>query len=574
MKMNIEKILADHNKALVLTLLLTFIYQLILSFQGFDLCDEGYALTAYQQIFKNPTSVEYNFFFYLNNIAGGVWNIIFGFGGILSFRILAIIVIVLTIYFTCLNLKGFINPLMIPVATMMMLLLKTYGSMVFTHNHLTSLLVAITVYFLIQGLNSNRRWYVFFAALFCAVNIFSRIPNITLIALSLLLFIDYYYNRNKRLLGRNILISILGFTTGTGIVILIMFLLGHIDIFFHTVFDNLFNVAISEDNSHNLGKMSNFYFLTYHDIFKYLAIFVFTFSFFPFIYRFHKQKWLKIIIILLFSYIIIKFSLFTFSNDKYYAIILFPLILSCYFDRKNKLIILLNAASLIVMFFLPLGSDLGIMNMGGNSVWLATFTSAAHVYRFIHYKMKNNNDSYRLFFIVLYLLYGAYGLYIVSKNAYFDRGFRWEKRFRAKNDKFTVFTTEEKAKAMDELLSELGKYVHSGDYLFCFASIPTVHYLTETKPYTGNSWPWIYDSDVFISNLKKSVETITLPVVVRQTFLIDEGYWKEQSIIDQTNPSFTYLYKEKSIKFFEKFLEENHYTVIWENEFFQIYIPQ
>jgi hypothetical protein len=221
---------------------------------------------------------------------------------------------------------------------------------------------------------------------------------------------------------------------------------------------------------------------------------------------------------------------------------------------------------------MPLGSDLGIRIMGPFSVWLATFTAVAHAYRFVHFKMQKNDNSYRLFFIIFYVFYCVYGLYVVSRNAYFDRGPRWEKRYRANNDKFTVFTSKDKAKAMDVLLSELSKYVHKGDYLLCFESLPMVHYLTETKPYMGNPWVWVYDSGNFIRHLKKSEETIPLPVVVRQKCQPIGGYWTTIFVVPRTDPRYTYFYKDKSIACFEKFLDDNRYTIVWENELFQIYL--
>ena len=560
----------DYKKTLFLTLLLTFIYELILSFQGFDLCDEGDALTFYQQVFKCPSSVEFLFTRYLGGVAGGVWNTVFGFGGIFSFRILTALVLVLTIYFTASSLKKIIHPLMIPVAASMVLLMNNYGIMVFFHNHLTALLAAIAVYFLLRGLNNNRPWSIFTAAMFCGINIFSRIPNIALLALGFLLFIDYFYIKNKQALGRNILMSMAGLVTGIGIVLLIMLLFGHARLFVDTVFHNLLANGTSGDGPHNFRGLLNAYLNNYQHIFIYLSVFVFAGAFFPFIYRYYKHKWQKGIVIILYSFIIIAFSLFAFDCEKYYAVILFPLILSCYADRKNKSIILLNAASLIVMFCMPLGSDVGVLNMGYFSVWLPTFTAVAHVYRFIRFKMQKNDGSYRLFFIVFYVLFCVYGLYVVSRNAYYDRGTRWEKRYRADNDKFTVFTSKDKAQAMDVLLSELGKYVHKGDYLFCFESLPMIHYLTETKPYIGIAWVWGYDSDNFIRHLKNSAQTIPLPVVVRQKCQPMGGYWTVPYISPPGNPLAT---KEKTLIFFEKFLEDNHYAIAWENDLFQIYTP-
>ena len=565
----------NYKKALILSLIATVVYGFLLSFQGFDLCDEGAALTVYQQIFKCPSSVEYQFVYYLGGVVGGLWNILFGFGGILSFRVLTIIVLVFTIYFTSRSLKGFINPLMIPVATSMGLLMNNFGIMVFFHDYLSALLTVVAVYFLLQGLKLNRPRYLFTAALICGINIFTRIPNIALLSLGVLLFIDYYYIKNIRLLGKNILFCIAGLITGVGAIFLLMYLLGHERLFVHTVFSNLFFKGVSADSPHNLHNLFHTYLNQYQQIFIYLSVFVFILAFFPYIYRYYKRKWQKGIVIIFYVFLIIIFILFAFDPLKYYAIILFPIILSFYIDRKNKSIILLNAASLIVLFFQPLGSDVGVMNMGYFSVWLATFTSVAHVYRFIRFQMLKNNYSYRLFFVLFYILFCIYGLYVVSRNAYNDRGPRWEKLYRAHNDKFTVFTSKAKTEAMDVLLSELGKYVHKDDYLLCYESLPMIHYLTETKPYMGNPWVWVYDSDNFILHLKNSEKTIPLPVVVRQKCQPSfGGNWTTLApVIQRTDPLYKAFYNDKRNDAFDEFLERNRYTIIWENELFQIYLP-
>jgi hypothetical protein len=570
--MNLKILFANPQKVLFLTLFFTFIYELALSFQGFDLCDEGSALTVYQQIFKAPESVEYQFAHYMTGIVGGIWNIAFGFGGILSFRILTAIVLVLTVYFTYLSLKNWIEPIVIPIAASLVLLMNNYGIIAFFYDHLSALLAAISIYFLLKGLNANRPWALFAAALFCGINIFARIPNITLLSLGILVFISFFYDKNKQQLKRNILFCICGLISGIGIVLLLMLLLGHWDLFFQTVFDNLFSRGTNEDSTHNLNTMLRVYIGNYQQIFTYLAIFVFAQAFFPFIYRFYKHKTGKIITVILYSFVITAFSLFAFNCEKYYAIVLFPTILSCYADIKNKSIILLNTASLIVLLFLPLGSDVGVLNMGYFSVWPATFTAVFHVCRFIRAKMQKGNNSHRLFFIIFYTLFLIYGVYVASRNAYYDRGPRWEKRFRAHNDKFTVFTSESKAQAIDDLLSELNKYVKKGDYLFCFESLPMIHYLTETKPYTGNPWVWGYDSENFIRHLKKSTATLPLPVVVRQKNQPISGYWLTPFVVDKTNPVYSYFYKAKSIDFFETFLDENQYQIAWENDAFRIYI--
>ncbi|MDR3217856.1 MAG: glycosyltransferase family 39 protein [Dysgonamonadaceae bacterium] len=569
-----KQILSSQKGMLALTLVFGFIYEAILSLQGFDLCDEGSALTVYQQIFTCPSSVEYQFLYYLGGVVGGVWQILFGFGGILSFRIFTVITLVLTIYFTWLTVKDYIAPVVIPIAVFLVLLMSNFGIMVFFHDYLTALLVAVSAYWILKGLHSGDYRALFWGALFCGVNIFTRIPNISMLALAGLLFIDFYYERNSKRFWKNILYSAAGLLAGIGLVLLLMLILGHLDIFTQSVFDNLFSKGSHADSPHNFSKLLTVYVRNYVHIALYTLVFAGSVFLFSRVYNRFNSKWIKAAAIICFSCVAITVSLFAFNNEKYYALILSPLLVSCYIDRKNKSIILLNVASLIIMFCLPLGSDVGVMNMGYFCVWLAGFMAVHHVYRLIHYKVRRKNNSYLVLFSVFYFLYVGYGLYVVSRNAYYDRGSRLEKRFRAKNDKFTVFATEEKVKEIDILLSELAKYVKKGDYLFCFESLPMIHYLTETKPYIGNPWVWVYDPDAFRKHLDKSVVEIPLPVVVRQKCQPIGGYWTTNFTHHKTDidkNAYDYFYKMESINYFEKFLADNRYRITWENDLFVIY---
>ena len=584
LKMNYKILFSDTKRALLVTLLLAFVYQLILSLQGFDLCDEGGSLAFSQQIFRNPDTVRFYFMYYLGGVVGGGWNILFGWGGILSFRILTILLLLLTVYFTYLSLAKLIKPVVIPIATFSVLFMCNYGVVTILHDSLTALLVVVSVFFLLIGLNERKLMALFWAAFFCGANFFSRLANVTMVALGLLLFINYYYEKDFRRLGLNILSCFVGIFTGVAFVLLLAFVLGHGELLIQAVGYLTGFVAdggVAPDGTHNLPSLVFSYIDECKNIYTTMSIFVFTTIFSVFIYHRSKRKWVKIFMILFFVGIIVYYILYAFDYEKYYGIILFPILISCFVDRKNQSITLLNWASLIVMFFLPIGSSTPFRVMPPYSLWLAAFTSLLHVYRFISYKKSQERDNrifgdYRIILLIFGLLYGIYGLYVVARNAYFDRGPRWEKRFRADNDKFTVFTSEKKAKIMDELLSELKKYVGKDDYLFAFESLPMVHYLTETKPYIGTPWVWIYTSDVFKQNLDSAVATIPLPVVLRQKNQPIGGYWTEPANMkvenDEGKRLFEILYKQAARDYFEKFLKDNGYQIAWENDLFAIYV--
>ena len=42
------------------------LFHIILGVQGFDMCDEGWVLSGFQQIFNDPKSIQYLFLYYLS----------------------------------------------------------------------------------------------------------------------------------------------------------------------------------------------------------------------------------------------------------------------------------------------------------------------------------------------------------------------------------------------------------------------------------------------------------------------------------------------------------------------------
>ncbi len=89
--------------------LLFTLVQVLIIFQGFDLSDEGFFVTFYQQIYKNPETVQYNFMFWFSGIIGGAWNYIFGSLGLWGMRFASVLVATGTALLTYNLLKKYIN---------------------------------------------------------------------------------------------------------------------------------------------------------------------------------------------------------------------------------------------------------------------------------------------------------------------------------------------------------------------------------------------------------------------------------------------------------------------------------
>ncbi len=80
-----------------------------------------------------------------------------------------------------------------------------------------------------------------------------------------------------------------------------------------------------------------------------------------------------------------------------------------------------------------------------------------------------------------------------------------------------IFTTPERATALNEMLQEAAKYVKPNDYMLAYQCTPMLNYATATRPYMRNSYPWLYEAETFKTELYKGwEETKVLPVIIMQ----------------------------------------------------------
>ena len=123
-------------------------------------------------------------------------------------------------------------------------------------------------------------------------------------------------------------------------------------------------------------------------------------------------------------------------------------------------------------------------------------------------------------------------------------------------------------------MNELGKYVHEGDWLLCYQNCPTIHYLTHTRPYLYNPWPWSYDSGNLERQFRRAEAAHrSLPVIVRDKSVMPRWYdydpdWNNDHAQD------TFIHKNRKVELINLFLRRNPYRLVWENEVFQILIPE
>lgn len=558
----------------------------LLSFQGFDFCDEGWYMTFYQQIFNAPETVEYNFAFWLTGIVGGAWYELFPEGGILSFRLLTIIIIIATVIVAYKLLVQYIKKEYVVVGLLMVMLVNDFGYLAFYYNHLSGFLAVCIVYFLDKGLRKQRLLELSIAGLLTAVNVFSRLPNVTLFALLLVFPVQYFFDTTttKKHIVKQIVAFLCGSILGFVIVYLVMLSLGHIDVFKNAV-SGIINKGGNADSNHNITRLLGFYAKEYIKIIKFslniipIAIVIIVMSSYS-----KRIPFLKPL-----TYIFgIGIIAFLFRKDAVYSLYCLGLMGTTYLIVTKVITPAIKSVAflaLVVAVLLPMGSDGGIHNAGYVCIWLllpvfmhafSILQNANMELNLSHGKVKLNvaKNDFKTFIIVLAISFFAVKGYKISKEAYFDKGSRLNKTHAINNALANVYTTQERATVTNAVLEALEPHVKAGDYLLAYDNVPMLNYLTQTKPYMGISWVWVYDSKTFEAKIKQAEETIpNLPIVVQQKFKTIVSFTEpDETYMDETKEE-GYIYKRGRVIAMNAFLKRNNYEVIWSNTHFNILKP-
>ena len=513
----------------------TLLYTACIGIQGFDIADEGWSMTGYQQIFNSPESVEYLFLYYLTNIVGGIWNYLFGWGGIYSFRILTGIFFAASSLVVWRILRSYFNPWSIIIGLWSLYFCASYGIMVFYHNYLMDFLAMCAAATLMRALHLHSGRWMVLSGFIIGCNVFVRLPNITLTGLILLIIPYYLFHRDARNTYKLFGAAIGGFAIGISSVLILMIVLGHFGIFINAI-DSIISAGSDNESNHNIAIMLKNYLSTYKTIF-------------------------------LSGYLNNLYTIYLFGT-------LCCLVVICS-RRSSESMIYLATINLIIMHVLPLGSDWGISNTGENCIHLAaplltgTTWEAIKSYQGSN-KTKKTLQSIAVLGLILFFLRGAKHIY---SSCYYDIGPRSEKTYRIDHPLATTFTTKENCEALSPLLHKLAEYVKENDYVLIFQNAPTIHYLTRTRPYLFNPWPWCYDSSNMERQFRRAESSINvLPIIVRDKMMIfnwTEYYpdWNNEHAKE------TYFHKNKKIRLINQFVLRHDYCVVWENEVFQILIP-
>jgi Dolichyl-phosphate-mannose-protein mannosyltransferase len=581
-----------------------FLFQLVLIFQGIDLSDEGFLATFYQQIFKNPESVQYNFMFWLTGIIGGVYYKLFPVFGLWGLRLGGVMVTTSTAILVYSLLKKYLNPNYLKLGLFLIIITLNNDIKELNYNNLSALFYVTIIYFLFRGLKENSNLKIFVSGIFISLNFFIRPPNILEVGMVIgIIYYGYTKKRNFRFITKQILAFLAGFLICTAVTLLIIYSIGHWDVYINALKElykmgkaspqtevekgdygifrllkqlksnNAKSIFISLSIIGGLGLGISAYSILKKKITDFYKIGILL-----------KSVFILTVVILICSGIIDHWFILYFYSGLIVMVFLLVLTTEIDFDIK----FLLFCGCFILISF-PFGSSAGIMTAGRYSFWIGlpisinflfNIKSVKNQFVFFSGELKNSfqlNITERQMRIAKNLLLGLLifeGLFHSYFYPFFDWRNRAEMHYSLDNKLLAgIYTTKGRAEAINELLHESSKYVKKGDYVLAYDCMPLYNFLTESVPYIRSAYPWLYETEIFKNELDLAkIREKILPVVIMQTIqtIGDGSKWPEQTL--QTDYSKWDVNQGRN-KFMNEFLKDNNYKEVWTNGFFRILIP-
>ncbi len=586
--------------------LILFAVQILFTFQGVDICDGGSYANFYQQFFNNPESVQYSFMFWLSGLVGGSFLKLLPGLGMWGLRLLGVATVTATIFVSYKLLKNYLNKGYLQLSLFILTIFINNNPKEFYYNNLSALLYILVAFSLFAGLRSDRPGLFLLSGAIAALNVFNRTPNILGIGIaSGIFYYGHLYRINYKKQIRQCLIFLTGVLLCSGLVLLTMQLMGQLNLFEHSLKLVFLMGKTSKqidgiESSYGILNLINLLYAQYK--FSLIAaILFFTFILFivPSVRQIKNKFPSALCRILLSKYIFISLIIILIVIRKidHISIIYFmtgiclTTAAAVFVTNKNREISILMFLGIFIAVIHPLGSSTGIHTVIIYSLWLAFPIAVEYLFTITHAELNLKYSGKFADFSSPLNLSGVQLRDIKNVSAgllifacfyfsffypYFDRTNRLYMHYSIHNRYMAgIFTSKKRADAINGLLQESYKYVKADDYVLAYDCMPLYHYLTNTKPYLGNPWPWLYQPDAFNSQLiRSSTEIKTRPVVIMQlvrTMGPNGAKWPDFSSGETT---FNWNLNETRNEILLKFLKANRYKEVWTNNIFSIFIPE
>ena len=540
----------------VLGLALCFVIGLTGVFFGLDVCDSGFYLTFYDNIFKSPGSVEYNFMYYMSGIVGGTIAALFPSIGMMEMRLIGLFTLLASMVIFYLSMRRSVNAISYWTGCVMVMLAFTTPLLTFNHDLLTVFFYTLIIAAITHGIVKDKPSLLVIGGFMIGLNIFTRIPNVLSLVLVALPLLKRIYGKCTwgRAIGMTAIV-LAGTAASASLVIVMMRVIGHWQPFVNNIND-LFSIASSSDATHSSSQLIttqlNFYKTTLWCAAKLGACILLALA----TWALTTNKILRILAYAL-SLAAFCYMAMRMSTLNIIWIMSFVGCVAAIVRCKWSLCGLACYASLVMLVIFPMGSDSAYNN--GSIIALCALPLAMSTW---------TKRKLLPFTTCAAIIFG--GLLLTS-GAYFDSGNLQAKTSTINSPRMRLtHTTPERAVIINDMLDGIAPFVKKEQTLLAYGSVPLVNFITGTRPMMGCSWPELLNAAMLEQKLNSCHET---PAILRQKFNTIGPQWGQPSdtYLTQYNEHNGFLTNDK-LHVLNSFMNRNKYKLVWENKYFALFV--
>lgn len=526
---------------------------------GFDVCDTGQYLTMYANMLQAPDTVGYHFMYYLSGLVGGALMAVMPLPGVLGMRLVGLLCIVLCMFTVWRILKPYLSPAAIVAGNVLSMVAFVALPLAFCYD-----LLSITLYlFAIEQLLKKRALPMLAGGFLLGINAFTRIPNVLGFTFVLIPMLMAWCTKASLKTGASrSALALVGTLTGVAAMAGLMAAMGHLHIFSRCL-ASLQQVASdhSGESSHSALSLMmvnvKFYVLEFYTWFKLASVI----GIYTVLRRRIPSPPVRFVLLCGALAATVWMMWRMFPLQPIWALCCVGCITMIWLCEGEKRGVAIVALALMLIF--PMGSD-GMFNNGSIILMLATPLA-------IGVCMEHTRMFRTGWFVV------AFALVCVAKTAtdgaYFDGGALWHKTAAIQSPKARgVRTTAERAAIINDALSGIRPWVHEGDTLLVYGSMPMLNYLTDTRPAFDCCWPEMLTSAM----LTQRLDTLSAPPkVLRQKFVSIGSHFTAptDSMLHTYGAAQSVFCVDTKIEALNRFLATRHYQKVWESPHFILYLP-
>ena len=496
------------------TILVTLLMSVPDTLFGIELGDTGFYFTFYDNFFRAPEAVEYNFMYWFSGLVGRLWlsaGEIIGCTPLLWMRFggaAALCGIALGIRFAVVSLLGEKHAESCSLAAVVLVMGVYFrGVHVLAYDLITCLVGLWGMLLVARGLMQGK--VIFVGAFLLGVNAFTRMTNLCEVMLFLLVPLGYRFMTAGKMPARETLRRtgefFLGWFAGILSVLLLIILLGQWKEMVANLYD-LVGIATGSSGSatHNLDHLMLKSMDMWGAICKralILACFLLPGFLWRPLYAVGLAGWLLVALLrgdggLLFA--TASLSLFGCTCS---------LLRKCWHRAS-----ILAWGGILLMRLLPMGCDGILLGVGSTALAAAVAVAATWTVSVFRHGL-----TALWLLALLFAGLGFAGMY--RGGAYMDEGPLVEKVASVNHPELRgALTTPERAEAIAEFSTELAGLVKPGEKVLIYGGAPGLYWLSGTLPAFGNSWPEQLSVGRLQSRLDEMASNGEFPPVVFHEF--------------------------------------------------------